>query len=212
MAINDLYQLVLTAKYNFTEPTLVNAFYYRDIVGLTSDAAESLANEFQLDVLPKIAAVVTGSTKFTKLVVKNLYDPTDFWEELLSVAGDRSGEAMPPFNAWSFVSNRKRADIRPGQKRFGILSETDVSTGGFVESGLVTAMDDLASALGFRMQVSLFDTWEPRVVKRIRSGVPGEYTYRLPESQGEEVSFYPDTWQYRTAVTTQNTRKHGRGI
>jgi len=47
----------------------------------------------------------------------------------------------------------------------------------------------------------------PVVVKRVRSGTPGNYTYRLPETQLEAVYGYITATVVSAIVTSQDTRK-----
>jgi len=158
---------------------------------------------------------VHQSLIFKRMYIFNISDPVDFYDHAFTATiGSRvAGEAYPPFGCFSLRFVRRRADMRHGYKRFGGLSESDVA-GGYLQSGLVTAINTLKGKIVDPwVNPSLEEVCNFCIVKRIPYVVEGsgKTAYRMPESAGEYISYFPTQAVLLGVVTTQNSRKFGRG-
>lgn len=210
-----LYQVIAQAVDGtaFNNP-IVSAFYY-DVDDLlpSSAVATDLADQFDavvLDTVAGIPSVLHAATAYQSVVVTSPFDPTVLGIEVVNKVGQRAGTAMPLFVAWGFKSQRTRADIRAGFKRFGRVTEAD--TGGELPTaGALTVLNTLAGTLSQQLVVtdgvSEFRAI-PIIVKRIKYVTPeGNDAYRLPTSPLEYQFSRAENWNF-DRITTQNSRKN----
>lgn len=189
--------------------------------GASAITAQALCLGFADGWFPVINDVLTQSTVGQSVYARNLYDPTDFFEDTANVAnGAVSSDALPSFVAWSFRSNRGRTDMRRGYKRFPGVPETFVSAGvatagALVELGQIAAlMDDPLVLFDEGSPVSLLlailgrEKYLPNPTEE-----PDNWQYRYFETEAaqREKMFFPTDWDYM-GLTTQRTRKIGQGI
>lgn len=113
-----------------------------------------------------------------------------------------TGDAMPPFSAVGVRLTVGSRVTRPGQKRFGNLYEGD-QVSGVLQSGIVNAVNSLMAVMTTGMVL----------------GAPAAAAGLLPivgrrdRATGFVVAHQEiEGWLVNTNVTTQNTRKFGRGI
>lgn len=157
------------------------------------------------------------STNFTmeSLEAQSLGDPLDFHAAPPSnTAGVVSAtENTSPFIALGVRFNRTRTDMHHGWIRFSGFREEAISGNVFTSTRLAQA-DVVAQRL---TEFLLSPTLPPggfyhTVVKRVKYITPGgKVAYRLPVEASEYVAYFPTTYLVQSAVTTQNTRKPGRG-
>jgi len=216
MALNDLFVLTLTMG---IEGGLMKLpFSYRSANSSLLSSSADLRGAFFDDVIPLIAGVVVGLTEFSKIETVNLFDIADFDEYNYPTPafGTRTGQALPFFNAAAFVSQKPVVGQRPARKRFGYLSESDVQGQGLQDvSGYFAALDALAAQLGANLTTLVGTEYEPQIIKRIKYTTPsGKDAYRFPNSPAEAAGgFFPAiNWTWSNIVTSQITRKFGRGI
>lgn len=209
-----LYQIVTEATYNDTPGNdFVNVYTYdvNDVVP-SSINAFFLTEAFYTTVVDDAAgwkSVVTANMDMNRIVTTAPQFPTVVAVKPVFVTGSRTGQPLPLFNAWSFKSERTRADIRAGFKRYGTISETDVS--GFVPAtGMLTVLEAFAGILSAELE---FTTpggdfiATPIIVKRVKYTTPsGSVAYRMPQP-GDPYEFSQAVnWVY-DSVTSQNSRK-----
>lgn len=166
-----------------------------------------------------INTVVANNTTFYGVSVRNLYYPTVFHElgGVTPVTGIHEGNKAPTFLCVSFKSNKPAYGQRPARKRFGGLTEDllngDYITGG---AGYPDMLDNFAVALGDFIQTGGTPAtyqFEPVVVKRVKYVTADDkVAYRYPQSAEEADIFQAVIWSWDEKVTTQNTRKLGRGM
>lgn len=209
-AVGDVYQVLVRATRGGGVNQILNVFFYRMVqAGL---GAAELGNQFHLIVYGDMRDCLGTGYNGERIEVANLFDPTDF--DVVDTSGENgllAGTMMPSFVCSSFQCIRKRLDMRHGWKRLGPITE-EVCTGDTYTAAYELACDDLRDRMGYTLQEAAADAFEPVIVKRIKEEpVPGKFTYRLPENQGELVYYVADTWLLRPP-TTQNTRKAGRGV
>jgi len=214
MAINDVYGV--TTVSGFTGNIAEQTYFYELVSGSGSASAADLATEFRDEVVPLILDIIQTDVPLYSTRTVNLFDDADWEEYLYSTAptGTRVGQAMPPFVVAGFKSAKPTSSQAPARKRYGSLSESDVQGNGLQDvSSYFDALDALAAKLGEPMITGTANTYNPVIVKRISYTTSGGKTaYRLPEGQFESITFPATNWQWTNIVTSQITRKLGRGI
>jgi len=213
MAVSGDY-LSVTLKSGFTGNIADQAFFYKFVSG-SSGSASDLAAEFRDEVVPLLAAILQNQVPIRSTRTVNLFNNAD-WEDFPitpNEMGTRSGEPLPPINVVGFLSAKPTSSQQPARKRFGAISEADVTGNGIQNtSGYFAALDALAVKLGEDMVTGTGNTYEPIIVKRIAYTAPsGKKAYRLPENSGEGVDFPAIGWGWSNVATSQITRKLGRG-
>ena len=169
--------------------------------------AQSIAEAFNDDIVPLVAACQSDTVLHERVAVEQLGSLTDYYELATTVTtGDLTGESLPVFNALRLDYVRASKETRSGSKRIAGLIETWVS-GDFLTATGATERAALASALGDMLTVGIF-TVEP-VILGIRYVPDTDPKIPLPVSE----------WVYNpisgvvvnSEITTQNSRKRGRG-
>lgn len=210
----SLYQIAFTSFANDDESNpYVNTFYYDvDDVLPSSEVALGLADAFYTEIVNAAAgwkAIVQVGMDSDTIVVTTPFNPTVLGIKNTAVVGLRSGGQMPRFVSWGFKSERKRADIRAGFKRIGLISETDTS-GSVPAVGMLTALNDFAGLMSSSLPIDVLSgsfNAVPVIVKRIAYTTPsGKPAYRLPDSPTEYQFATADNWVFQS-ITTQNSRK-----
>lgn len=154
-----LYEVVLTT--NFGGRLCVNRWNYEGSgtpvgvtgsfglgigMGLVDGDSSTLAVDSMLDLIRQLQS---STILWENIVVKAVYDPEDFYAQPFSgaLAGSRTGQALPSFNAFGFTTSRVRRDIRRATKRFVGVTE-DGQNGGVVDPTVVsTYMEPVATAM-----------------------------------------------------------------
>jgi len=202
LAIGNLLQLVDIQSLNNQQ--VLNVYYYRCSTAPTDETGSyaEMSADFQSKVMTPVRAIQCARLIHTGLSIRNLSNGIDLFEEAFSLAGTQTsagGSAdMPPFVAHLFRLLRSDLSTRNGYKRYAGVRDEDVQLG----------LSTLASSLSNAIIAGLIDDLEdnaggiysPVIVKRPISTPAGTYVH-------SEVL----DAQYR-GVTTQNTRKIGRGI
>lgn len=200
MAIGDKYIVTLRGNFGIIS-SIENVFAYLALAG--SGNAHTLATAFADQLLPVILNAISGNTSFGTVEVINLDTPTDFWTETVSETGAIAGDSMPPFVTATFEYLRADRTVQNGRKAFGTIAEASVMNG-FPESSYNAVLDALAGALADTLtDVSTSSEWAPRIWRR-----PGTYAAGVVLPPGD---FYPITDVVFRSISSQNTRKAGRG-
>jgi hypothetical protein len=174
--------------------------------------------------IARLLQIAQGTqVEFILASVRDVYSNTDFYESpfLPATNGTYAGEAGSPFEAYAFTSSKSRYDIRRGQRRVAGVTETGVGPGGAITSAqMSTNLVPLATA--FSAVLSYNDegnplTFEPIIVsKESIPPAPPKYPntrYRYYEDQNVQMQHIMTSivWTPQDFVTTQNSRKRGRG-
>lgn len=186
MALADVYQLVLTQT--FAGKELNNVFFFNRSDG--AGGAGVLCAAFDSDYLPVINAMQSTGILNQQIFAFSLGNLSDFSTLPISGTGDLSGQALPPQDAISFSFKLNTRAIRPGGKRIAGIPESAQSGGQIEDAGYLDAIEDVRILLGTDL-VGGGTTYQPVVVKRVKTAIPGttptEYTYRLPEDDDDLV-------------------------
>lgn len=179
----------------------INVFGYHDQLALPVAMGE-LVNHFESDVLPALVAVVQQNCFAIRIECEQIIGGTNYIDHLITPAlqGARTGDYMPKMVAWGFQFQRAHAGERSGSKRIGLISETDVASGG-ASGAIVALLDTAAAAMQAPISIGLVETWFPVILER-----PPIVSVGPPIVYGP-WGFHDLAGVIYRRVTTQNTRK-----
>lgn len=173
-------------------------------------------------VFQSLQAMVTNNVLIDRLDVLNVYDPVDFFSTPIAppLVGGRVEPSLPTFVAFKFASTVVRRDIRPGQKAVPGVGE-GMQDNGSLAAAATPLVNAFATALGATITATVggvTDTFLPCIVSKVRYAVPDRgtfaYRYRPATGAGNQFDFLAVgiQWAARPQVSSQNSRKPGRGI
>lgn len=217
MAVNDIYEVTDVQTLNSQQ--VLNVYFYEQraaFVPLAGSTAQALADEWVESVLPAILACQTTDLVHVEVRVRNLFDASDAGIAVAGATGviiDAAG-TLPPFNAFGFQLNTDNAGIRPGSKRLAGVAEF-AQNDGVPDAAILVTLNTAADTMAEPITGGLIiedDIMFPVVVQRVRTGVPGAYEYRLPETSGEATVGLIIETLVKMLITSQISRKVGVGI
>lgn len=212
MPYDQLYEVRLECS--FLNQQVINVFH-----GETLDPgfeAQHIMEAFVDTILPLWQSATTVSFIFERLYIYRLSDPTDFNDTYFTgIHGvdATSAQNAAPFLAVAVRFPRQRTDMRHGWKRFAGLNEGQFQNG-VITAATIANFEDLTDALINPWVNGVVETFRYAVVKRVLyhpGGDPDKDAYRLPESAGEYVSYFPNQRIIQEELSSQNSRKTGRG-
>lgn len=224
MATLDVYEVTLAQQ--FLGQALINVFFYEMGVE-TGDTnwAQALAQVFQSETCTANGGTWFDSAAFSddleimSVNVRNLFNIAEIGGVLLGQAGQgqNTGANETPYTAYRMTSQRRRGDMRNGNKYFGGLCNGSAVNGVITPTiqGLLDTLAEKMSATLVYTDAGITAPFKPVIVKRVRSGAgtPADpYVYRLPESLDEYEGYVADNWTRTDLLTTSNRRKIGRGV
>lgn len=224
MAALDVYEVSFNQR--FVGQTLTNVMFYQQLEDTgETNWAQQLAELVHINFGTDNSSLAFDNLAFSNdlelmsIQVRNLFNPVEIGGLLLGgvMQGANTGTNDTPQTAYRLVSQRKRGDMRNGQKFFGGICNGS-AINGIVVPTIVTLLADLAAALSQTLTISagpIDGSFQPVIVKRVREGAgtgADPYTYRLPESFDEYDGYLADNWVASDVLTTSNRRKIGRGI
>ena len=177
--------------------------------------AADLTATYEAIVWQTQRVAMSNSFNLNSIEAQSLSDPLDFHaRQPANVSGQAStGDNLSPFIAAGIRFNRTRTDMHHGWVRFSGFREGYIA--GTTTTGILSDMlDAVAAALTSFM---LSPTLPPggfyhSVVRRVKYITPsGKVAYRLPQDASEYVAYIPTTYLSTHILTTQNSRKPGRG-
>lgn len=187
MALNTIYQLIHNQSFDGEE--LANVYFFNHAVG--TGTSVDLATDFETDVLPAVEALQCVQVVSRSIDVINLGDLADFYSLVIPAGhGALEGEMLPIFNAIGYTLKLDTRAVRPGSKRIAGIPEVEQVDGTITNAGYLASMESLRIILENNV-VGAADTWQPVVLKRVRTAVAGtvplKYRYRLPRTDDELV-------------------------
>lgn len=218
MAIDALYEITLTSVY--AQQIINNVFFYeRNSTAVVNAGIPEFNLEQYFDgfVIPALKAATTTSIDYRRTLVREVFPAFGFREVVYAEnnTGTIVADTLPTFVSMELYSARTRGDVRAGYKRFSGVSE-GFQTNGIISGAGITLLTTIATRLNAVVQIEengeTVGLLTPKIVKRIKEvDAQGKVTYRLPatlaEYVGASVNYVP-----RERLTTQNSRKVGRGI
>lgn len=199
MAINDVVEVILRGT--CVGQATVNVFHYEQIAGTGTDGAVGLVNSFEDTVIDALQDIIPEDVGYQSVEYKSVKGT--FYEGSLvlgTTVGTRTGDTLPPYAAWSFRFLRTLSDSRGGYKRIGGIAEPD-QVDGVYTGGIITNLQAAAVAMGVQLSTVGGNTWRPVVVSLILNGI-----------ERTEPLINPVSGVQFQRITTQNSRKFGRGI
>lgn len=215
MAINDLYKVKVTTKYQPTQEPFINDFYY---VGL--DVGASAANLYDAfidedGVLETLMFLMSGAFEVDSVEVENLFSLTDFFVGAPAiVGGGGTVDSLPVHNAISFTKKVDTKGVRPGGWRVAGLWEAVVANGIITDSGYIAGITAFRLAASNDVIGAGDIAYDPIVVKRIKytvgEGDDAHDSYRLPATSGEANYGHITAVLVNLKVSHQVSRGNGR--
>lgn len=226
-----LYELTLYGRY-FGQQTVYDFNYVTDVIpagvlgsfalveafGVATDGVSAFSGVF-------LAILDTAVSQWTaeRIIARapSDYDVTDFYEFVFNPpeAGNvTGGDAAPPFEAYGFVSNRVRTDIKPGSKRIAGVDDNLVNNGGVLNATALANVTALADAMSAQLEYDTGSgvvTFDNCIVSKERYPTTGgRFAYRYYETLAEQLEHIARgvSWTAKPNSTTQNSRKYGRGV
>jgi len=125
MNVGDMLQLI--DKQILDGQNLFNIYHYR-VVSINDAATDliDLYNQFVLNVLPTIIEVQSFDLTHVEIMVNNLTNGIDFYQDAISVDGLVTASVDDAFTAYGVRLNRTNGVTRSGQKRIGGVPESGV--------------------------------------------------------------------------------------
>lgn len=216
MAVGDAYELTDVGTMYGQQCTNVFTFVQNTPWSGPGLPSEALALWYEGNLINNILQMQTPDYLHTGIKVRNLFDAADTYEAGISVPGNILGETngAPAYSAAGLTLLTDNGAVSDGAKRIGGLPNASTTDGVITNSTVIARLNALADVIaspvmiGTPVPVSVFD---PVVIKRVRSGSPGAYTYRLPETIEELVFGIIIDVIWDVIMTTQNSRKIGVG-
>lgn len=208
MAFDDIYELVDESE--LAGQAVFNVYFYKNDLPASGWNAQDLIDSYVGQVLPLVCQIQTPDVLHYRVRARNLFNPTDDADTLISEAGtNSSGDYNSNFDAVAFALDQDNGAVKNGAKRYGSIPDGDILENIIVGAGYITDLLALGSILSGTLDVGVVATWLPVIVKRILES-PG--VYRLPENSGETVYGTITDAVYNPVVSSQVSRKIGVGI
>lgn len=188
---------------------IVKNVYYFQIGPALSLTADDLVNSYQSDYLDTLRAAQHPSIVHTRIFARNLFNPAEFAEDLVSLAGTLTGagDELPPFVAAGFTLERETGATRNGKKRPAVGGESHQDWGAWTGAFASTFLEPIATILSDSLLSGVVQAFFPVIVGRIADGDG----YRLPANLGEATVNGVIDAIFSVLLTTQNSRKYTVG-
>lgn len=198
----------LIDEQSFGGEVVKNVYYFQVGPALALDSF-ALVDAYQADFLSTLRACQHPSLSHVRIAARNLFDPADFAEDLVSLPGTLTGttDELPPFEAAAFTLERETGATRHGKKRVAAGSEAHQDWGIWSSSFLSTFLDPIAVLLSDSLLSGAVQAFFPVIVKRILEGG----NYRLPATLAEATVNGVIDAIFSILLTTQNSRKYTVG-
>lgn len=177
-----------------------NVFYFTVGVWTGNLAITGVLSEFLTQQNAATGAFRSSQHTLTNAIWNNLTDPVEQGNVVLGtpLAGSRAEDGLPPYAAFSFILNRSSASTRQGYKRLAGVVESQQDDGKAVLTQPV--IDAAVAFLGNTFVSSQGDELDPVIIGRNPDG-----------SLNLAVVNPVISAQLQENITTQNSRKFGRG-
>lgn len=209
MAVGDVYQIV--DKQELFGQEVLNVYFYAMGSGSVTDGdgATGVAMGFIDNVLPSIYALQVSQLVHTSIKATNLFDATDAHEILISLPGTTDVDYNTTFDAFGFRIVGDNASVRSGAKRIAGVSDSRVTDGVVTDAGLLALLASAATTIasGIAFGVDTLGSLAPVIVKRLLVGTE----YKLPTTLGDAVLSFVTDVLVDAMITSQVSRKVGRG-
>lgn len=215
MAINDVY--MVTLRQTLLGQRVSNVFFYEQFAAFTpttGTVAFDLAQTFANVVMPGINNVQPTDVVNVAVDVENLFVGSDVGTEAQTGGGAFGTNTVASFSAPAFKLAVPGKTTRAGAKRIAGIANNLVTDGVITDATwLATAatLEGLMEQNLAGMTPTTPNVFRPVVVKRIKEIIAGKTKYRLPNVLGEKVIQVIGDVILTLILSTQNSRKIGRG-
>lgn len=195
MAVGDRYRI--TCAQTYLSQGVINVYHYKQYEGV-GGSAEDLRSPFVEFILPEIRAFQSNQLSYVAFTTINLDNLDDFDVHIPvpTITGvDTTVNPLASFYAFSYQFVRSTRASRHGWKRIAGIPEEAV-VGNSVAGGYSTMATDAAAAM-FNSIIGVSGSYRPVIVRK--NVVPA----LSQDFAVQDVVF--------RGVSTQNTRKAGRG-
>lgn len=209
MAVNDVYQIVDTQE--IAGQKTLNVYYYQMTAGSVTDGANAadVTQAFIDNILPGVVQCQVNQVHHISIKATNLFDDTDAHEQLISEYGITYVDYTNTFDAYGFRITGDNSSVRSGAKRIPGVSDFATTDGVVTDTPMLGFLNDLATGIGALITygTDALGRLAPVIVKRILVGTE----YKLPTSLGDAVLSFVTDVLVDALVTSQVSRKVGRG-
>jgi hypothetical protein len=215
LALNDVY--VVTLRQIALGQRLTNVFFYEQFATFTPTAgtvANDLAQTFNNVVVPVLNNIQTNDVANVQIDVENLFVGTDVGQKIMSGGGASSTNTVGTFTAVGYKLAVPGKTTRAGAKRIGPVGNNFQTDGVFTDATFISAINALEPIMSQNLAglaPTTANVFRPVVVKRIKELIAGKTKYRLPNLLTEKTIQVIVETIGSLIMTTQNSRKVGRG-
>lgn len=198
-------QIVEIVDRQSTQPDVaLNVYHYRVSSGLLTISAATIAQVWWEDCNDVIRNLQTEELLHIRVTCRNLDNPADYGEYLIPLADqpglNPSSDAMPRQDAVGVTFRGETVDTRPGSKRICGVPEAQSGEWGLLVPAYLSLVEDYAAHMSSQIN-SLTPAF---VLDPVIVGFPNDD--RPVRVENNIVGYTINPY-----VTTQNTRKIGRG-
>lgn len=206
--VGDIYQIVDAQRLD--NQVVLNVYFYKRLAEvLVGNPAQQVADTFEASFLPQLLPAQSTSLVHEEIRVQNLFDATDQYTKVISEAGSVAAtDDATPFDAYGIRLVQDNGALRNGSKRIGGVVEDASSAGVLNDSTIIAALVTAGVGMITGLDIGLVaNAIVPVIVGRINDGG----NYRLPTNSGEAIVGNIIDALYNVDVTSQTSRKYGRG-
>lgn len=207
MAIQTSDIIQITDVQSFLGQLILNVYHYRVVSFDEGTDYSDFAQQFELLVAGVVADVQSASVNHNMVIVKNLTNGIDIWEEPADIDGATTGgDDLPSFVALSFRLVRSSGLTRHGAKRIGGLDEGTIAGNG-ISSSFADEVAAIEAALGSPLmrEGTMADfVLQPVIVGRFPEGHANAGQFDLSKVNDVSAAQF-------IRVSSQTTRRAGRG-
>lgn len=190
---------------------VLNVYYYEVGTDLGGTTPLEIAEGWWDSIEEALRACQHEELNHVEVTVESLDGSHDFGTFTIPIGmgeGTRTGtDCMPPFASFGLKMIPQNRQVRPGSKRIAGVDEDVVDNGGVVSTGMIALLQTFADIISAPIPfVGFLDTIVPVVVGFPHPASPTGRPARL-----DRVAIPVTATSVSTYVTTQNTRKYGRG-
>lgn len=206
---NNILEFRLKSHWETTGDQFLNVFHYLiDVSGGTptlSGSGQNIIDDWAGDYTSLLQDIISAEITFDGIDLVNLTDPTEIFvgDFTSPFSGGVTGDVLPPYAAWAFIKRRATASTRNGQLRLPGVPES-LQVNGLATAPAVEDLEAFADLfqVGFSAAATLPEPFTAQFFLRIvRKDVTGAL----------DVVNTITGVEYRS-LSTQNTRKFGRGM
>jgi len=206
---NDILEFRLRSFWETTGDQFLNVFHYLVTVDTgtmtLAGSGQNIIDDWAGDYTSYLQDIISSEITFSGIDITNLSDPDEIFvgDFTAPFSGGVTGDVLPPFAAWAFIKRRATAVTRNGQMRLAGVPES-LQVNGVATAPAVEDLDAFAGIfqVGFSAAATLPEAFNaqffPRIVRKTPTG-------------GLDVVNGITGVEY-TRISTQNTRKFGRGM